>query len=302
MKLPSAKWMNKMKGRVIKGIAGFYYVQTETGLYECKAKGIFRKQKIKIIPGDYVTIEVLNEEEKKGNIETLADRKNELIRPVVSNVEQALIIFAASQPEPNFNLLDRLILLMEEQEVEISICFNKADLVTEQEKERLREIYRNCGCEVFFTSTKEKQGIGELKEKLFGKTTVLAGPSGVGKSSLINCLQEQVCMETGNISEKIERGKHTTRHAQLIEIAHDSYIVDTPGFSSLSVENMEADQIGGLYPEFENYEPWCKFKGCAHIHEPSCGIKNAVAEKKISEIRYNNYKQIYEECKNKRRY
>lgn len=302
MKLPSAKWMNKMKGRVIKGIAGFYYVQTKTGLYECKAKGIFRKQKIKIIPGDYVTIEVLNEEEKKGNIETLADRKNELIRPVVSNVEQALIIFAASQPEPNFNLLDRLILLMEEQEVEISICFNKADLVTEQEKERLREIYRNCGCEVFFTSTKEKQGIGELKEKLFGKTTVLAGPSGVGKSSTINLLQNHVMMETGAVSEKIARGKHTTRHAELIEIEEGTYIVDTPGFSSLYTLDIEKEQLKEYYEEFKECSGGCRFLGCLHYKEPDCLVKEKVETGEISKLRYENYIQILEEIKEKRKY
>ncbi|MBQ4529470.1 MAG: ribosome small subunit-dependent GTPase A [Lachnospiraceae bacterium] len=291
-----------MKGRVIKGIAGFYYVQTKTGLYECKAKGIFRKQKIKIIPGDYVTIEVLNEEEKKGNIETLADRKNELIRPVVSNVEQALIIFAASQPEPNFNLLDRLILLMEEQEVEISICFNKADLVTEQEKERLREIYRNCGCEVFFTSTKEKQGIGELKEKLFGKTTVLAGPSGVGKSSTINLLQNHVMMETGAVSEKIARGKHTTRHAELIEIEEGTYIVDTPGFSSLYTLDIEKEQLKEYYEEFRECNGGCRFLGCLHYKEPDCLVKEKVEFGEISKLRYENYIQILEEIKEKKKY
>ena len=302
MKLPSAKWMNKMKGRVIKGIAGFYYVQTETGLYECKAKGIFRKQKIKIIPGDYVTIEVLNEEEKKGNIETLADRKNELIRPVVSNVEQALIIFAASQPEPNFNLLDRLILLMEEQEVDILLCFNKVDLVTEEEKERLREIYRNCGCEIFFTSTKEKQGIEELKEKLFGKTTVLAGPSGVGKSSTINLLQNHVMMETGAVSEKIARGKHTTRHAELIEIEEGTYIVDTPGFSSLYTLDIEKEQLKEYYEEFRECNGGCRFLGCLHYKEPDCLVKEKVEFGEISKLRYENYIQILEEIKEKKKY
>lgn len=291
-----------MQGRIIKGIAGFYYIQSREKLYECKAKGIFRKERTKPLVGDLVEMEILDEEHQIGNIQKIVDRKNSLIRPAVANVDQALVIFAAVKPEPNFNLLDRFLMTMEQQAIPCMICFNKCDLADEEKLGTLKSIYEPAGYELYFISAKEKMGIDQIKEALLGKITTVAGPSGVGKSSLINCLQEQVCMETGNISEKIERGKHTTRHAQLIEIAHDSYIVDTPGFSSLSVENMEADQIGGLYPEFENYEPWCKFKGCAHIHEPSCGIKNAVAEKKISEIRYNNYKQIYEECKNKRRY
>ena len=291
-----------MQGRVIKGIAGFYYVQTTTGLYECKAKGIFRKQKIKIIPGDYVTIEVLNEEEKKGNIETLEDRKNQLIRPVVSNVDQALIIFAASQPEPNFNLLDRLILLMEEQEVDILLCFNKADLITEEEKNRLTKIYQNCGCKLFFTSTKENVGIAELKAELSGKTTVLAGPSGVGKSSTINLLQNQILMETGEVSEKIARGKHTTRHAELIGTQEGTYIVDTPGFSSLYTLDIEKEELKEYYKEFKECNGGCRFLGCLHYKEPDCLVKEKVESGEISKIRYENYIQILEEIKDKKKY
>lgn len=291
-----------MQGRIVKGIAGFYYIQTQENLYECKAKGIFRKDKTKPLVGDLVEMEILDEEHKIGNIQKIMKRKNSLIRPAVANVDQALVIFAATKPEPNLNLLDRFLMTMEQQAIPCMICFNKCDLADEEKIENLKSIYQPAGYELFFISAKEKMGVDQVKEALLGKVTTVAGPSGVGKSSFINCLQEQVCMETGNISEKIERGKHTTRHAQLIEIAHDSYIVDTPGFSSLSVDYMEAEDVKELYPEFLEYEPQCKFKGCAHIHEPSCGVKDAVAEFKISEIRYNNYKQIYEECKNKRRY
>lgn len=291
-----------MQGRVIKGIAGFYYVQTEQGVYECKAKGIFRKMKIKIIPGDYVTIEILSEEEKKGNIETLIERRNELIRPVVSNVDQALIIFAAKEPQPNFNLLDRMILLMKEQQIDIMLCFNKCDLISQEEKEQLEETYRNSGCKLMFTSTKQNVGIEELKKELSGKTTVLAGPSGVGKSSTINLLQNEICMETGAISEKISRGKHTTRHAELIAAEENTYLVDTPGFSSLYTFDIEKEDLKEYYEEFIEYNASCRFLGCLHYKEPNCAVKEQVEEGNISRIRYENYIQILEEIKDKKKY
>lgn len=291
-----------MQGRIIKGIAGFYYIQTEEKLYECKAKGIFRKEKTKPLVGDWVEMEILDEENCIGNIQKIMRRNNSLIRPAVANVDQALVIFAAVKPEPNLNLLDRFLIHMEQQGIPCKICFNKCDLADEARIKQLEKMYRPAGYELFFVSAKEKKHVDLVKEALRGKITTVAGPSGVGKSSLINCLQEHVCMETGKISEKIERGKHTTRHAQLIEVAADSYIVDTPGFSSLSVELFEADQIRNLYPEFGQYENRCRFTGCSHTHEPSCGVKEAVAQQNISETRYQNYMQIYEECKNKRRY
>lgn len=292
-----------MQGRIIKGIAGFYYIQGENQkLYECKAKGIFRKEKTKPLVGDLVQLEILDEEHGIGNIQRIIERKNTLVRPAVANVDQALVIFAITKPEPNLNLLDRFLVTMEEQEISCIICFNKCDLTQKEKIDELKNIYQPAGYELHFISAKEKEGIDGVRDALLEKVTTVAGPSGVGKSSLINCLQKQICMETGNISEKIERGKHTTRHAQLIEIAKDSYIVDTPGFSSLSVEYMDAERIKALYPEFQEFEAMCKFAGCSHIHEPVCGVKNGVAEEKISEIRYRNYMQIYEECKNKRRY
>ena len=295
-----------MQGRVIRGIAGFYYVSTEKGTYECKAKGVFRKQKIKIIPGDYVEIEVLSDEDMTGNIQSLQERKNELIRPVVSNVDQALVIFAASDPKPNFNLLDRLLLLMREQQVSVMLCFNKCDLIDEEEKDRLYDIYKDSGCEVFFISSKEKIGLEMLKERLAGKTTVLAGPSGVGKSTTTNLLQNQILMATGEISQKIARGKHTTRHAELIMMGPDTYLVDTPGFSSLWSLDVKREELKDYYPEFMEYNQSCRFLGCVHYKEPNCAIKDMVASGKISQSRYDNYIQILEEIsekeKNKKRY
>ena len=196
-----------MQGKIVKGIAGFYYVNVvESGIYECKAKGIFRKEKKKPLVGDNVEIDILDEEEKTGNIIAILPRKNELIRPNVANVDQALVVFAVTKPKPHLNLLDRFLVMMEQKEIPVILCFNKKDIASEEEKKNLAGIYQTCGYEVIFSSALKGENICEIKELLKGKTTVIAGPSGVGKSSLINELQSNVSMETGTISEKIERG------------------------------------------------------------------------------------------------
>ncbi|OUQ27560.1 ribosome small subunit-dependent GTPase A [Lachnoclostridium sp. An131] len=292
-----------MQGKIIKGIAGFYYVHAgESGIYECKAKGIFRNQKIKPLVGDNVRMTVLDEQDKEGNIEKILSRKNELIRPAVANVDQALVIFAAAKPRPNFNLLDRFLILMQYQDVPAVLCFNKQDIVTEQELQLLKDTYISAGYEVHFTSAKEQSGIDEIRRILKGKTTAVAGPSGVGKSSLINLLSPEASMETGDISRKIERGRHTTRHSELFALDEDSYICDTPGFSSIYLPDMEKEELGSYFPEFAEYEEDCRFQGCAHIHEPDCAVQKALAEGRISPIRYENYKLLYNELKEKRRY
>ena len=292
-----------MQGKIIKGIAGFYYVHAgESGVYECKAKGIFRNQKVKPLVGDDVEMTVLDEQDKEGNIEEILPRKNELIRPAVANIDQALVIFAAAKPKPNFNLLDRFLILMHYQQVPAVICFNKQDIVTEQELGDLRDTYISAGYEVRFTSALDQTGIGEIRALLKGKTTAVAGPSGVGKSSLINLLSPEAGMETGDISRKIERGRHTTRHSELFAIDGNSYICDTPGFSSIYLPDMEKEELGGCFPEFREYEDSCRFQGCAHIHEPGCAVKEALSEGRISPVRYENYKLLYEELKNRRRY
>ena len=292
-----------MQGKIIKGIAGFYYVHVvESGLYECKAKGVFRKEKIKPLVGDVVEIEILKEETKKGNIVDILERKNELIRPAVANIDQALVVFAVTKPKPHFNLLDRFLIMMESKEIPVILCFNKKDIATEPEIRELKEIYETCGYKMIFTSALKEENVEELKQLLHGKTTAIAGPSGVGKSSLINIFQPDANMETGSISEKIERGKHTTRHSELIWIEEDTYIMDTPGFSSLYTNDFEKEELKYYFKEFEQYEGQCKFLGCDHIHEPGCRVKVALETGKIHPVRYRNYLDMYQELKEKRRY
>ena len=290
-------------GKIIKGIAGFYYVYCEDRiLYECRAKGIFRKNGEKPLVGDNVRLCVLDEENQLGNIETILPRENELIRPAVANIDQAMVIFAVDHPKPNYYLLDRFLLMMEQKHLPCIIVFNKCDLSSEEEMAETAAIYENSGHAVYFISAKEGTGIGEVKKVLRGKTTTVAGPSGVGKSSFINCLQNEVQMETGEVSDKIERGKHTTRHSELIALEDGSYIFDTPGFSSLSVFDLEKEDVKEFYPEFRKYKNQCRFLGCNHMNEPECMVKKAVEEHKISPVRYENYRLIFEECKNRKKY
>lgn len=292
-----------MRGKIIKGISGFYYVHVvESGIYECKAKGIFRNRNMKPMVGDNVEIEVLSKSELLGNIEDILPRTNSIIRPAVANVDQALIIFAFKDPEPNYQLLDRFLVQMKRQNIPVLICFNKSDLGTEEQQSEIRKIYEKSMAQLFFVSAKSEEGLDLLFSALSGKTTTVAGPSGVGKSSLINRMQKDIQMETGVLSEKIKRGKHTTRHSQLISLDQDSYILDTPGFSTLEIENMEAEELKQYYPDFESFEPYCKFGGCNHIGERDCGVKDAVALGELNQRRYDNYSYLFEELKQIKKY
>lgn len=292
-----------MTGKIIKGIAGFYYVNDgRNKIYECKAKGVFRNRKIKPLVGDNVEFSVLDEAAGEGNIDAILPRVNALVRPAVANVDQAVVIFAVTHPAPNLNLLDRFLVMMERQDIPVIICFNKADLGDDELMESYRRVYEAAGYRVQFISTYNDRGLGELKEILAGKTTVLAGPSGVGKSSLTNCIQPRAAMETGDISRKIERGKHTTRHSELFLAGDETYMMDTPGFSSMYIEDLEAQELKDYFPEFQQFEENCKFLGCVHVGERVCGVKKALEEGKLSRSRYDNYLLMYEELKNKRRY
>ena len=292
-----------MTGKIIKGIAGFYYVHDGiSNVYECKAKGVFRNKKIKPLVGDNVEFTILDENEQTGNIVDILKRDNELIRPAVANIDQAMIVFAVTDPEPNLNLLDRFLVTMEAQDIPVVICFNKQDLATQEEADKLVSIYEAAGYEVHLTNAKSGEGIEEIRGILRGKTTALAGPSGVGKSSITNEIQPEAAMETGSISEKIKRGKHTTRHSELFFVEAETFVMDTPGFSSMFVENTKPEELQQYFPEFDEFVPDCRFLGCVHIGERECGVKDAVKDGKISSSRYENYRLIYEELKNKRRY
>lgn len=292
-----------MTGKIIKGIGGFYYVVCENGItYECKAKGVFRNRKIKPLVGDNVEIEILDEEKNLGNIEDILPRFNWLNRPAVANVDQTVIIFAVSAPAPNFNLLDRFLINMEQHEVPTVICFNKVDLEGFRQSEDICRSYTKSGYEVLFISAESGYGIDVLEAVIKGKTTVFAGPSGVGKSSTLNSLFPDANVQTGGLSEKIQRGKHTTRHSELMFVDDDTYIMDTPGFSSLYTEGIEAEDLKLYFPEIAAYTGTCKFNMCNHISEPGCLVKEAVSDGRISKMRYDDYVMIYNELKEKRKW
>ena len=292
-----------MQGKIIKGIAGFYYVHVvHSGIYECKAKGIFRNKKIKPLVGDNAEIDIIDEEKRIGNIVEIAERTNELIRPAVANIDQSLVVFAVMRPDPNINLLDRFLVMMERQDVPVIICFNKVDLVPEEELIELRDTYVNAGYHVIFTSTLNGNGVEDVKRILIGKTTAFAGPSGVGKSSMLNAIIPDANSETGGISEKIGRGKNTTRHTEIFNLEDETYIMDTPGFTSLYTNDFEKEELKWYFPEFREYEGKCRFNGCIHENEPDCAVKGALEEGKISESRYKNYLQMLDEIKNRKKY
>lgn len=284
--------MNCLQGIIFKGIGGFYYVKTEDDkIYECKARGIFRKEKIKPMIGDKVKIEIIDD--VHGNIEEIMTRSTELVRPPVANIDLLVVVVAAKNPDPDFYFIDKLLVMAEARGIKPCICINKTDI---QNADEIKSIYKNTKYPIFETCAKNNGLPTELYNYLEGKTTAFAGLSGVGKSSILNLLVEDE-LETGAISDKIQRGKHTTRHVELFELKNGGYVLDTPGFSSFEAEIMTPQELCNYFPEMSEFLNGCRFSGCAHINEPDCIVKNAVKDGFISQKRYESYCKMYDTLK-----
>lgn len=290
-----------MRGLIIKGIGGFYYVQTENGLIEAKGRGIFKKDGITLSVGDEVDITILEDDNTKGVIEKIYPRKNCFIRPPIANVDVFIVVFAATSPTPNFPVIDKFLVNAEKHGIEPIICINKKDLVTEEELSKLKSIYEDA-YEVVDISTLTGDGIDKLETLIKGKKAALAGPSGVGKSSILNKLHPSANMETGEVSKKTARGKHTTRHVEIFSVEHGGMIYDTPGFTSFEMPDIELNELREYYPEFERYHGQCKYDNCYHLKEPECAVRSAVKNGEIHILRYKAYLANMEEIKNKNKY
>lgn len=281
------------KGRIVKALSGFYYVECNDIVYQCKARGNFRKKDLKPLVGDFC--EFSYEKGSDGYILSIDKRKNELIRPPICNVDQALLVFSAKEPDFSTILLDRFLMVIESKNIEPIICVSKIDLCDRESIEKELEPYKRAGYKVIYISSKQKQGLECVKELLNNKVTVITGQSGVGKSSLLNALDIYLNIDTNQISKALGRGKHTTRHVELIKM-YNGYVADTPGFSSLEIEGEPTD-VAVAYHDFKELSSMCKFRGCLHDSEPYCAIKEAVNENKISKDRYEHYLMFLKEAK-----
>lgn len=281
-----------MEGVIVKGIGGLYYVDVDKEIYECKARGKFRHSGLTPMIGDYVVIEV--EKDKTGVINEILPRHTELIRPVVANVTQAFVVFAFKEPDLNLELLYKFLVLCEYNDLKAVVCFNKMDLAAEEHKE-IGEVLKNVGYDVLYLEAKHGVGVQGLKEKIKDNISVFCGPSGVGKSTLLNSFMGREKMKTGEISEKAKRGKHTTRHSELIQV-EEGFLVDTPGFSSLELDFIDKEDLQHCFPEFEQYRDQCKFNNCFHHKEPGCAVKAALELGEINENRYKFYVKTLEEA------
>lgn len=285
------------EGLILKGIGGFYQVEGNNGLYECKTRGIFRKKGITPLPGDYVQFTITSENLREGWIEEIKERKNAFVRPPVANVKQLAIVIAGLSPEPDYLLVDKLLISALKNDIQPIIIINKTDLLDTEYLQSMEANYQTTGFPVIPMSKITMQGYDKLHDRLRGSCTVFAGQSGVGKSTILNIIMDEWVMETNTVSEKIQRGRHTTRHVQLLPLDCRGYVVDTPGFSSFSLEGFKHDELAWYYPEFEKVQETCRFHGCSHVNEPDCAIKKAVTTGEISSRRYECYRKLYEELK-----
>lgn len=286
-------------GIIIKGIGGFYYIKADNDrIYECKARGIFRKEEMAPLPGDKVNITVLDENKLKGSIEAIHERETQLVRPAVANINQVAIVIAVKSPAPDYALFDKLLITAESKNIKPLIIINKTDLDEGNESDSIIAAYSLAHYTIIRTSSKLNLGFDLLKKELSSRITAFAGQSGVGKSTILNRIMDDSIMDTGTVSERIGRGKHTTRHAELVELVNGGFVVDTPGFSSFELSDFKHSELQLFYPEFSEHLNKCRFAGCSHISEPDCSIKRALEAGLIDKGRYSRFVQFYNDLKN----
>ncbi|WP_163101455.1 ribosome small subunit-dependent GTPase A [Peribacillus alkalitolerans] len=288
------------EGKIIKALSGFYYVLDGQQITQCRGRGVFRKNKITPLVGDEVVYQAENVTD--GYILEVKERKNELVRPPIANVDQAILVFSAVEPDFSTILLDRFLVLIEANEIDPIICISKMDLVPEEKLEEIEgyvKDYEAMGYPVITTSSVTSDGMEKLTPYIAGKTSVFAGQSGVGKSSLLNALNPNLELKTNDISSHLGRGKHTTRHVELIDV-RDGLVADTPGFSSLEFMDIEVEDLSYSFPEIYRAGQLCKFRGCLHDKEPKCAVKDAVVEGSITAYRYDHYLEFLNEIRDRK--
>lgn len=299
MAITQVRKVNLMTGLITKGIGGFYYVLTEEGMIEAKGRGIFKKDGITLAVGDIVEIE--KTEEGKGVINSIHPRKNQFIRPPIVNVDTFIVVFAPAHPKPNYMLIDKFLIMAEMNGIEPILCLNKCDLVSQEEVEEIRNIYADI-YPMLTISCHTGEGMDQLEKLVSGKKAALAGPSGVGKSTILNHLHPEAQMETGAVSEKTRRGKHTTRHVEIFQLKGGGMIYDTPGFTSFEILEAEEDNLASFYPEMEQLQGSCRYDDCRHVSEPECAVRDAVKSGQIHKRRYDSYIANLEEIRKRRKY
>ncbi len=305
------------EGLIVKALSGYYYVKpdtesgdyalSETGTIQCRARGIFKKKGISPLVGDGVIYSLT--ENGEGTVDEILPRRTELIRPPVANIRQAVLLFSVKEPDLSLILLDKFLVHIEHAGLEPLICFTKMDLIdpqdtaTRNEVGQAKQLYERIGYQVILTSAENELGTDQIREELNGKISMFAGQSGVGKSSLLNKVIPGSDLNTSEISMRLGRGRHTTRHVELIELQGGGYVADTPGFSQLNFTQLGVDDLGSCFREFNEYADGCKFRGCTHLHEPGCKVIEALETGEIADTRYKHYQQFYQEMKDeKRRY
>ena len=291
-----------MQGRIIRGVGGFYYLDNGKTVYECRARGVFRKNGEKPLVGDLAEFSVIDEAEKTGNVDRILERRNQIVRPALANVDRIFLCFSASVPAPNYDMLNRYLALSMLDEIPLSLVVTKSELVSEEERQEISDAFRAAPFPLLFVSVFAGTGLDALREAMRGQVNALAGPSGAGKSTLLNALKSEEVMAVGDLSRKIARGKNTTRHSELFRISEDSWLFDTPGFTAVDIEGLTDVPPEQMFPEFEPYLQDCRFHGCRHLKEPGCAIRAAVKAGELSKVRYRSYVRITEALADIRRY